>query len=347
MPIRRTHDAVSGVVYGSIRAGAEIAGHLLGTRMSDTSATSESVQTVVNGLWGDALGSYGDHLEIPMAVRDHNGAPVVLPTDLGSIFPGATGHLAILIHGLVETERCWEGSEGEPGLGEALREHPLLTSVSVRYNSGLRISDNGAQLARLLEELRADWPVPIETISLVGHSMGGLVIRSACEAAEATNLRWIQDVGDVVTLGTPHAGSPLEKAANVAAWALALAPDTRPLADFLKGRSGGIKDLRFGAIMEDDWRGTDPDALLSNTVGDHPLPSGIRHHFVAGVATADPVHPLGRAVGDLVVRANSATGGRDLDPTSEVVLGGVRHLDLPRKSVVVERVMAWLAGADS
>jgi hypothetical protein len=347
MPARRAHNAVSNVVYGSVRVGGAIAGHLLGSRMSDTSATSESVQSMVNGLWGDALGPYGDHLEIPMAVRDHSGASVVIPTDLGTVFPGATGHLVILVHGLVETERCWEGSEGEPGLVEALGEHSLLTPVSIRYNSGLRISDNGPQLASLLEELCADWPIPIETISLVGHSMGGLVIRSACEAAEATNQRWIEDVGDVVTLGTPHAGSPLEKAANVAAWALAFAPDTRPLADFLNGRSGGIKDLRFGAIMEDDWSGTDPDALLRNTVGDHPLPSGIRHHFVAGVATADSAHPLGATVGDLVVRTNSATGRRNLSPTNVAVLGGLRHLDLPRDPVVAGRVMAWLTDADS
>jgi len=307
-PVKRVHDAVSDVVYGSIRVGGAAVGHILDSRIPDTSPTSESVQSVVNGLWGDALGRYGGQLEIPMSVRDRSGASVVLPTDLGGAFPDATGHLVVLVHGLVETGRCWEGSEDEPGLVETLGAHPLLTPVAIRYNSGLRVSDNGDQLASLLEELRADWPAPVESISLVGHSMGGLVIRSACGIAASSDLRWLRDVRDVVTLGTPHRGSPLEKAANVAAWALAFAPDTRPLADFLNGRSGGIKDLRFGSVGEDDWRGTDPDVLLSNTVGDHPLSSGIRHHFVAGVATADPAHPFGAAVGDLVVRANSATG---------------------------------------
>ena len=341
MPARRAHDVVSNVVYGSIRVGGAIAGHILGSRMSDASAASESAQSVVNGLWGDALGPYGD-LEIPMSVRDRSGAPVVLPTEIGAAFPDATGHLVVLVHGLVETERCWEGSDGEPGLSDALGEHPLLTPVSIRYNSGLRISDNGALLASLLEELCADWPVPMDTISLVGHSMGGLVVRSACEAAEATKQRWIRDVSDVVTLGTPHAGSPLEKAANVAAWALAFAPDTRPLADFLNGRSGGIKDLRFGSVGEDDWERTDPDALLKDTVGDHALPSGIRHHFVAGVATSEPAHPVGATVGDLVVRADSATGRRSLSPTNVAVVGGVRHFDLPCDSTVIGLVIGWL-----
>jgi len=346
-PVRRAHDAVSDVVYGSIRVGGAIAGHILGSRMSDASAASESAQSVVNGLWGDALGRYGGQLEIPLSARDRSGAPVVLPTGLRAAFPDATGHLVVLVHGLVETERCWEGSEEAPGLVEALEAHPLLTPVAIRYNSGLRVSDNGGRLADMLAEIRAAWPVPVESVSLVGHSMGGLVIRSACGIAEEAGQEWVCDVGDVVTLGTPHRGSPLEKAVNVAAWALAWAPDTRPLADFLNGRSGGIKDLRFGAIMEDDWRGTDPDVLLRNTVGDHPLPSGIRHHFVAGVATADSGHPLGATVGDLVVRTNSATGRRNLSPTNVAVLGGLRHLDLPRDPDVVVHVMAWLADADS
>ena len=345
-PVKRAYDGVADVAYGSIRLGGAAVGHILDSRIPDTSPTSESVQSVVNGLWGDALGRYGGQLEIPMSVRDCSGAPVVLPTDLGAAFPVATGHLVVLVHGLIETERCWEGSEEAPGLVETLGAHPLFTPVSIRYNSGLRVSDNGGRLAAMLAEIHAAWPVPVESVSLVGHSMGGLVIRSACGIAEEADQRWVCDVRDVVTLGTPHRGSPLEKAANVAAWALAFPPDTRPLADFLNGRSGGIKDLRFGAIMEDDWRGTDPDVLLRNTVDDHPLASGIRHHFVAGVATADPAHPFGAAVGDLVVRANSATGRRNLNPTNAAVLGGVRHLDLPRNPVVVERVMAWLTGAD-
>ena len=346
-PFRMMHLAVSDVVYGSIRAGGTIAGWAFDTRLSDTSPISESLQSVVNGLWGDTLDPDAGHLEIAMGVRDQSGSRVSIPTGLDRAFPGTTGNLVVLVHGLFETERCWKGTEEGPGLVEALEDQPQLTPVLIRYNAGLRISENGVHLADLLDELRTAWPVPVESVSLVGHSMGGLVIRSACGVAEEAGQRWIRDVDDVVTLGTPHQGAPLEKAVNVAAWALARVPDTRPLAEFLNVRSGGIKDLRFGSVTEDDWHDADPDLLLQDTVGRHPLPSGIRHHFVAGVATADPAHPLGRAIGDLVVRANSATGGRDLDPTSEVVLGGVRHLDLPRKPVVVERVMAWLAGADS
>lgn len=341
-PVKRAHDTISDVVYGSIRVGGALAGMVLDARTRDTSPASESLQSVVNGLWGDTFDRHTDGLEIPMSVRDGLGARAPLHANLDRSFPDATGHLVVLVHGLIETERCWRGTAEQPGLVEALERHPLLTPISIRYNSGLRISENGVHLANLLEEIHSAWPARVESVSLVGHSMGGLVIRSACGIAEGEDHRWFNDVDDVVTLGTPHLGSALEKSANVAAWALAVAPDTRPLADFLNTRSVGIKDLRFGSVKEADWRGTDPDGLLRNTVSEDPLPSGVRHHFVAGVVTANPQHPLAAAVGDLVVRASSATGGRGLRPTSEVVLGGLQHLDLPHNPVVVERVMGWL-----
>ena len=251
----------------------------------------------------------------------------------------------VLVHGLVETEQCWNGSETEPGLAEALDDHTDLTPIRVRYNSGLRVSDNGSRLSALLEEIQSEWPVPVTSIAMVGHSMGGLVIRSACEAARSAGHRWIDSVEDIVTVGAPHQGSPLEKIANVAAWGLGVAPETRPLADFVNGRSVGIKDLRFGAIVDDDWTGTDPDALLRDTVGDHTLSPDIDHHFVAGVVTSDPTHPVGVAVGDLVVRSGSGTGGKHLEPMNAVVVSGKNHFGLLHDREVIDGIMGWLVPA--
>ena len=175
--------------------------------------------------------------------------------------------------------------------------------------------------------------------------MGGLVIRSACSTAANADCRWIGDVDRVVTIGTPHRGAPLEKLVNAAAWALGATTETRPLADFLNGRSAGIKDLRFGAIVEDDWRSSDPDALLRNTVGDHPIPPGIEHHFVAGAVTEDPAHPVGAAIGDLVVRSSSATARKRLAPTSTAVFGRTRHATLQRDTGVVRHVLECLGAS--
>ncbi|MEA3511225.1 MAG: hypothetical protein U9R51_07300, partial [Actinomycetota bacterium] len=329
--------------YESVRLGAAAVGYGVDQMITVDPETAGSVQAFVNGLWGDDLGRYEEGLEIPMTIRDRGGTPVTVGPNLATTFPAATGRLVVLVHGLVETERCWSGTETEPGLAQALENDRWLTPVSIRYNSGLRVSENGAMLSSLLDEIRSDWPVPVQSIALVGHSMGGLVVRSACQAARSAGHGWIDDVDDVVTVGTPHQGSPLEKLANASAWGLDVASVTRPLADFVNGRSVGIKDLRFGAIVEDDWIGLDPDALLRNMVGDHTLPSGIDHHFVAAVVTSNPTHPLGVAVGDLVVRPGSGIGGRDLEPNNVVLVGGKHHFGLLRESVVIDSVMDWLA----
>ncbi|MCV4600863.1 GPI inositol-deacylase, partial [Escherichia coli] len=82
-------------------------------------------------------------------------------------------------HGLMETEHAWRLG-GRPTYGARLVDDIGATEVQIRYNTGRHISDNGATLARLLSEMVLLWPVPVTRISLVGHSMGGLVIRSAC-----------------------------------------------------------------------------------------------------------------------------------------------------------------------
>ncbi len=342
-PVRKINDTLTTVAYGSVRLGVDVVGFGLDELVTVDRGAVDSVQAFVNGLWGDDLGRRGDRLEITMAIRDDGGASVAIGPDLAASFPTATGRLVVLVHGLVETERCWFGSETAPGLAEALENDAGLTPISIRYNSGLRVSDNGSLLSSLIEEARDNWPVPLQSIALVGHSMGGLVVRSACATAQTAGHRWIDDVDTIVTVAAPHRGSPIEKLANVAAWGLGVAAVTRPLESFVNGRSVGIKDLRFGAIVEDDWRGIDPDALLHNTVGEHSLAPGIDHHFVAGVVTSNPTHPVGVAVGDLIVRSASGTGGGHLEPENAVVVGGKNHFELLNEPEVLDCVMGWLA----
>lgn len=177
-PVRRAHDGISDAAYGSVRLGGVVAGTIVEARTGRDSAAAESARSVVNGLWGDNLGPAAPGLGIEMAIRDRSGAIVPADREIGDLVRGATGHLVVLVHGLFETERCWAGSDSDPGMFMALADHPDLTPIMVRYNSGLRISDNGAHLAALLEGICPFWPVPVESISLVGHSAGGLVIRS-------------------------------------------------------------------------------------------------------------------------------------------------------------------------
>lgn len=345
-PVRRVHDTLAGTVYSSIRLAGTLVGAGLDMAITTRSDRADAVQAFTNGIWGDRLGRHEERLGITMGIRNRDGQTMVLGPKLESAFPEATGHLVVLVHGLVNTERVWRGTATDQGLVDKLEAHPALTPISLRYNSGQKVSTNGELLASLLDHLHHDWPVPVESLALVGHSMGGLVIRSACKIAETNDSAWLADVSDVVALGSPHLGAPLEKLVNAVAWGLNVARETRPLADFLNNRSSGIKDLRFGATTEADWGGTDPDALLVNTVADDPLPANIDHHFVAGVITADRTHPVGVVMGDLMVRTDSAAGRQRLDPTDVVVIGGVRHSDLASEEAVIDQVMDWLAPSD-
>src|SRR4051794_40009151 len=164
-----------------------------------------------------------------------------------------TPDIAVFLHGLGETEYAW----GRPNYGERLSEDLGYTPVFIRFNTGRHISENGASLAALLDDLVAEWPVEVRRIALIGHSMGGLVARSACHRGG----EWCRHVKVTVSLGTPHAGAPLEQAVHMMSAALHAAPETRAFARFLRRRSAGIRDLRWGSLVDEDWRDIDPEAL--------------------------------------------------------------------------------------
>ncbi|MDP9495642.1 MAG: alpha/beta fold hydrolase [Actinomycetota bacterium] len=357
-PTRRKLDVAIASFYGAIR----LAGSALGTTVGLGAAVAvgrsnplsgsrlgSRFQAAINATWGDALEHRGNELRIEMGLRNALGSPVrVTPHDLTASFPTATARLVLLVHGLGRTESSWLDRGEQAGLWEMLATDTSITPVMIRYNSGRHVSENGADLARLLERLWRSWPVPLESISLVGHSMGGLVIRSACRVGHDADQRWVDTVDKVVTVGTPHLGAPLEKVANVVSWGLRATPESSPLADFLDARSVGIKDLRFGAIVDEDWLGSEPDALLRNTVSNLPPLDGVDHHFVAAVITSDPTHPVGALVGDLMVRPSSGTGQgrrRQIEATDVRVLGGRRHFDLLHDPDVQEQVLAWLSAS--
>lgn len=114
--------------------------------------------------------------------------------------------------------------------GDLLRRDIGSTPVYLRYDTGLRISDNGRALDRQRGDLIDAWPVPIEDLVIVGHSMGGLVARSALHQAGSgapDARRRTRLACDTVTLGTPHQGAPLGRGVHRLASTLARLPETR------------------------------------------------------------------------------------------------------------------------
>jgi pimeloyl-ACP methyl ester carboxylesterase len=245
----------------------------------------------------------------------------------------------------MESEFAWRLGGG-PTYGDRLVRDLECSPVYLRYNTGRHISENGAALAELLEELVAEWPVEVDQIALVGHSMGGLVARSA--AYQALGSRWVRHVRHVVSLGTPHFGAPLAQAVHYASAALHAAPETRPLGAFLRRRSAGIRDLRHGSLVDEDWQGRDPDALMSVVCKEIPLLENATHCFVSASVTRNPRHPVARLIGDWLVLEASASGrsrARKIPFKAEhgMHVGGATHIALLNHPAVYERLHEWLA----
>ncbi len=290
-PLRRRYHAFTAGIYASVRmagavlgntvgAGAEAAGRRNRLRPVGESPFGSGVQAIANAVWGDELEHRQSDLRIELGLRDGSGRPIgSRPDALARAFPEATNRLVVLVHGLGETERCWRRNPTDGtspvGLADVLTADsfaPLL----VRYNTGLHVSDNGRALATLLEDVSTNWPLPVEEIALVGNSMGGLVVRSAVLAGSAEGHQWVSTVRHLVTVGAPHLGAPLEKGVNLMSWGSRLAPESRPVGEFLEKRSSGIKDLRFGAIREEDWPSGDGETLFDSIDGDQLFPAHLQ-----------------------------------------------------------------------
>lgn len=358
-PARAIHDGVAGALYGGVRIALEALPRGAGSAFArstpeEAPALAQSPRgslalAAPNAYVGDALVATGSELALAMTLR-HRGADLPLDADgLAQALPEAGPRVAIFVHGLGETDASWRmrADAQRPGYGACLLRDLGHPPIELRYNTGLHISDNGRALAGLLEQLREAWPVAIEEIVIVGHSMGGLVARSACHYGQNEGHGWTSAVRHVFCLGSPHLGAPLEKGVNALGWALGRVPETRPLANVLNVRSAGIKDLRFGSCAEEDWCGCDPDELLTDRCHDVPLLPGARFYFVAATLSQRPGDPLGAILGDLPVRVPSASGtgrrrqiGFAIDDGHHV--GGLTHFDLLNHPAVYDQIRAWI-----
>ena len=337
-PVQLVHDTVSGAVYGGLGAATRFGGRALEaaigrryTQLLSESPRGAAVIAIVNGLIGDTLEEERNELRQPIAIRTC-GVPVGVDA-----FAQPTSRVAVFLHGLMETEFSWGRT---PNYGSRLAEDAGWTPMYVRYNSGLRISQNGRSLAQLLERTVSEWPVEVEQIALIGHSMGGLVSRSAAYRAAEDRMSWVRRVTHVVSLGTPHRGAPLEEIVHVGSAALNALPETRPVARFLRRRSGGIRDLRRGSLVDEDWKDSDPDALRATACKEIPLLDGAVHCFVSASVTRSPKNPLGRLIGDMLVLGSSAAPWRE---EQAFHLDGAGHFALLNHPAVYDRLREWLA----
>ena len=359
LPARAMHDAISTGAYATVRFTSSGAGRLASAATSSLlppagrhlsrSREGRLLVGALNGAIGDRLAGARSDAAIDMALRAHSRDLPTEPGALSAAYPDAGPRLVLFVHGLCETDEAWGPWPGS--FGTRLRDDIGYTPLQLGYNSGLHVSDNGRALAELLDGVVEAWPVQVEELVLVGHSMGGLVARAACHYGHEAGLGWTERLRHVFCLGSPHLGAPLEQAANVGGWALGRLPETRPFARVVNGRSAGIKDLRYGSLLEDDWCDCDPDELLTDRCCDVPFLETATYYFIAATLASDPGSPLGRVVGDLLVLYPSASGqGRRRPIPFEADhgrhFGAMTHFHLLRHPAVYEQLRTWLESGD-
>lgn len=305
----------------------------------------EAILAALNGVLGDHLATTDNPLAIKMQFR-HAGRPLPLDRQvLRSRLGGATPKLLVLLHGLCMNDLQWQRAGHDHG--EALARESGYTPVYLHYNSGLSVSTNGRILAQLMEGLYSTWPVPVERLVLLGHSMGGLVARSAIHHSaqlQRGTMRWPGRVNDLVCLGTPHLGAPLERAGHGLDLLLGAAPYAAPLARLGKVRSAGINDLRLGNILKGP--AGDEGVLPAERVH---LPGGARCYAVAACLGPASGSLKARVLGDGLVPVASALGQHrepelslGFAPECQAMVYDTGHLDLLSSPEVYGLLQRWL-----
>lgn len=296
-------------------------------------------RSIANGVLGDKLNRWNNALSAPLTLHDLHGKVL----DLAALRDEAATGIVLFAHGLCLSELEWNNPE-HAQLADELKSRGYAIGY-LRYNSGRAIFENGRDLAALLNT-HIDKKSP--PLMLIGHSMGGLLFRSAWEQARCENHPWLQRISHAVFLGTPHHGSPLEKAGNLANALLSFTPYTLPLMRLGNIRSRGIKDLRYGCITQeesditDDQRHRDPRSAI------HPLPPHIRMLMISA-AMKDP---RGKTLlGDGLVPVSSARGEHQ-DPTltldspklHKTHIEPLAHMSLLSDARVYAELRRWLWG---
>lgn len=326
---------ITGLVYGSIHGVNSLVGaaiNALGSRLlphqpdAEASAAREQWLAMINGVLGDHLVASDNHLAIPMRFR-HCGRALELERDaLSSAFEQPSGRLLVAVHGLCMNDLHWGGAGAIPErLAKALGYTPLY----LHYNSGRAIADNGQDLAQRLETLVEQWPVPVEDIVFIGHSMGGLIARCALDEGVLASRPWAESVSRIAFLGTPHHGAPMERVGHRFESLLGMSPYSAPFVRLGGIRSAGIVDLRHGRLPTSD--------------------SGVQEFAIAATARTRAGRLLGGLLGDELVPVDSALGRHpELDRARGIpdehcrVVDGAGHLGLLHHPEVYRSLRRWL-----
>jgi pimeloyl-ACP methyl ester carboxylesterase len=311
----------------------------------------ETVLAAVNGVLGDHLQASGNPLAIRMRLRQHG-----VELDDGKPLPSGqrpSAKLLVMVHGLCMNDLQWlrEGHDH----GAALALAGGYTPLYLHYNTGLPVADNGQALSDVLAQLVQTWPVPVQELVILGHSMGGLVSRSACHHAVQAGQVWTKKVSKLICLGTPHEGAPLERAGRWVDYLLAISPYSAPFARLGLVRSAGIQDLRYGRIVPPKQTAAWPKNIsLYLVAASKQKTAKVIAQQSKARRPAQSETLMGALIGDGLVPVKSALGlGRRVSGSQphapfpvaaqrQLLVFNTDHFDLLSSAEVMAQLLAWL-----
>ncbi len=332
---------LTGFVYRSIRGTTRLVGKGIDAGMAPvialapeeaSTATRDAFVSVINGVYGDHLVQTDNPLAVEMSMR-YEGQSVDLE-QLDTVVTPLTGKVLLMVHGLCLNDDHW--THDDHNHAEALATDLDYTPLYLRYNTGLPIAENGRALAEMLESSLRDWPQQLSELVIVGHSMGGLVARSACHYGHLAGHDWLQHLRKLVSIGTPHHGAPLERGGNWLDFAMDLSPYATPFTRIAKKRSAGITDLRHGSVTD-----AEQDFV--------PLPVDVECYAMAATLGKKRNKVGEKLIGDGLVPLDSALGQHKdsarslLFPTDHQWVGfETGHLALLGDPGVYAQLRNWL-----
>jgi pimeloyl-ACP methyl ester carboxylesterase len=347
---------IAGFTYNNVRWSTRIIGNgidkalvPLNQVLGEIVATdeSEALRSVLNGVVGDYLEEKENPLKITMQFKNNAKAITLTKASLKKTYPNISGKILLMVHGSCMNDIQWTQKAHNHGI--ALAKELNKTPLFLHYNSGRHISTNGQEFNKLLAELVQNWPVPIEEIVILGHSMGGLLTRSALYYGQKQESSWTKHLTKIIFLGTPHHGAPMEKAGNVLDVVLESIPYAKPFARLGKIRSAGVTDLRYGNLVDEDWQNKDRFEMQGDQRIHIPLPKGVVFFSIAASVGNTPDSLSSQIRGDNMVGLKSATGKHSISAKSlkfkkknTMIIHECSHMGLLSNPEIYDKMKSWL-----
>lgn len=355
-PIQKLITTIAGITYQNIRWGTLFIGKSLHKILEQltpaigqikASDKKEIILSVLNGVIGDYLEQKENPLKIEMQFRYRLKSILLDGKYLKETYPNVNGKILLMLHGSCMNDIQW--TRKEHNHGNIIAKELNKTPVYLNYNSGRHISTNGKNLNNCLEELVKNWPVPIEELVIIAHSMGGLVARSALYYGGQEQKNWTKHLKKMVFLGTPHHGSHVERKGNYLDIILEAIPYVKPFARLGKIRSAGVTDLRYGNLVDEDWQDNDRFERKADQRQHIPLPNQIEFYSIAAVIGKKTTTVSAKILGDTLVDVNSALGQHKNPDKSLLfkkenswIVYENNHLDLLSNPKIIEKIKEWL-----